>query len=151
MHVVIVAPVVVVVVVVGMTAVVVVVLVVVDDNVVLVPPQSGGVGSVAALHVALLAVNSAAHVDRQSLPGLCLGQAALHVRASLVSSLLQSFGHRAARAGELSSNPARITMTLGIGFISEKPYSTIGCACHKARGRARGRGAVGGMSSSLSD
>jgi hypothetical protein len=33
-------------------------------------PQSGGVGFVAALHVALPALNSDEHVDRHALPGL---------------------------------------------------------------------------------
>ena len=69
----------------------VVVVVVVSVVVVVVSPQFGGTGFDAALHVALPALNAEVHAERQALPGLRLGQAALHVLTSVVSSLLQNY------------------------------------------------------------
>ena len=78
----------------------------------------------AILHVALPALNAVAHADRHSLPGLRLGQAALHVLDSVVSNLLQSVGHRAAGAATLSSNPMTSgTATDGYARLTSKRVS----------------------------
>jgi len=60
---------------------------------VVVPPQFGGVGFVAALHVAVAALFTALHATLHALPALPLAQARLHPRSSVANSLLQLLGH----------------------------------------------------------
>jgi hypothetical protein len=94
--------------------------------VVRVAPQFGGVAFDALRHVALPALYAAEHTDRQSLPSLRLGHAALHILTSVASSPLQAFGHRAAGAVEPSSNPTRIATATRIGLTSEEAANGVG-------------------------
>jgi hypothetical protein len=75
-----------------------------------VDPQSGGVGATLDLHVVVAAVCFAAQAERQSLPALRLGQAALQLLSCEPRAFLQGLGQRPASTVELRKRPITIAM-----------------------------------------
>lgn len=98
-----------------------------------VAPHRGGVGSTADLHVVVAALRFAAHVERQTLPALRFGHAALQLVSSSPMGFLHGLGHRWAITVGLNSSTiaietARRTRHPRHGHASSWP-SVIEYAC----------------------
>jgi hypothetical protein len=91
-----------------------------------VDPHSGSVGSTADLHVVVVALCFVTHAERQSLPALRFGHAALQVVKSLPMAFLHGLGHRPAIAVGLDSSTMTIATTRRTGTPLDSRADRIG-------------------------